>query len=197
LAARHRHGIAGAVWSGYMSRIGKKPIDLPKGVQVAVTGRNISVKGPKGTLARELHPDVVVKVEGEKLLVSPVRDEKELARYHGLTRTLVNNMVLGVTEGFTKRLKLVGVGYRASNQGKNLNMSLGFSHPVNFEPPTGIDVKVDANTTIIVSGADKEMVGQVAAKIRGFRPPEPYHGKGVRYEDERIMTKVGKAAGKK
>jgi large subunit ribosomal protein L6 len=180
-----------------MSRIGKKPIELPKGVEVKVNGRTVNVKGPKGNLSRELHHEVDVKVEGQKLNVLVKRDEYELRRYHGLTRSLLNNMVLGVTAGYSKRLKLVGVGYRAQSAGKGVNMSLGFSHPVDYQPPAGIELKVDAQTTIIVSGADKELVGQVAAKIRGFRPPEPYHGKGVRYEDEKIITKVGKAAGKK
>lgn len=180
-----------------MSRIGKKPIELPKGVQVTVQGQSVSVKGPKGTLSRALHRDIDVKVEGNNVVVSPKQAAEDAGRFHGLTRTLVNNMVVGVSEGFTRRLKLVGVGYRAATTGKTLNLSLGFSHPVNYDPPTGIEIKVEAQTTLVVTGADKELVGQVAAKLRGFRPPEPYHGKGVRYEDERIATKVGKAAGKK
>ena len=180
-----------------MSRIGKKPINLPKGVEVKLSAGTLSVKGPKGTLSRPLHRDIELKVEGQTVTLAPKADDAEFSRYHGLTRTLVNNMVVGVTEGFSRRLKLVGVGYRAASQGKGLTLSLGYSHPVVFDPPAGIELKVDAQTTIVVSGADKEMVGQVAAKIRGFRPPEPYHGKGVRYEDEHIATKVGKAAGKK
>lgn len=180
-----------------MSRIGKKAVTLPKGVQVTVNGQKIEVKGPKGTLSRELHQDVSVEVDGGQLLVSPKSDVLEARKFHGLTRTLVNNMVVGVTEGFSKRLKLVGVGYRAAAAGRKVSLSLGYSHPVEYEPPTGIEIKVDQQTTVVVSGADKELVGQVAAKVRGFRPPEPYHGKGVRYEDERIITKVGKAAGKK
>ena len=180
-----------------MSRIGKKPIDLPKGVEVKVTGRSVSVKGPKGNLTRELHHEVDLKVEGPKVTVTTKREDYDLRRFHGLTRTLLANMVLGVTTGFSKRLKLVGVGYRAAAAGKGVTMSLGYSHPVEFQPPPGIEVKVEAQTTLVVSGADKQMVGQVAAKLRGFRPPEPYHGKGVRYEDENIITKVGKAAGKK
>ena len=180
-----------------MSRVGKMPIELPKGVEVKVSGQSISVKGPKGSLSREVHKDVEVKVDGAKLLVEPRSANTEVRRFHGLTRSLLNNMVSGVTVGFTRRLKLVGVGYRAAQAGKGLTLSLGYSHPVEFQPPAGIDLKVDAQTTLIVSGADKELVGQVAAKLRGFRPPEPYHGKGVRYEDERILTKVGKAAGKK
>lgn len=180
-----------------MSRIGKKPIELPKGVQVTVSGRKVSVKGPKGTLDRDIHKAIDVKVEGEKVVVVPIQDSLENRRFHGLTRTLVNNMVVGVATGFTRRLKLVGVGYRAAMQGQSLQMNLGYSHPVLFEPPTGIEIKIEGQTTVIVGGADKELVGQVAAKLRSFRPPEPYHGKGVRYEDERILTKVGKAAGKK
>jgi large subunit ribosomal protein L6 len=180
-----------------MSRIGKQPITLPKGVQVTTSGRTVQVKGPKGTLNRELHADVDVKVEGDKLTILAKRPDYESRRFHGLTRSLLNNMVNGVATGFTKRLKLVGVGYRAASAGKTLNLTLGFSHPINFDPPQGVEVKVEGQTTLIVTGADKEAVGQVAATIRGFRPPEPYHGKGVRYEEEHIATKVGKAAGKK
>ena len=180
-----------------MSRIGKKPISLPKGVELKLTGRSVSVKGPKGTLSRQIHSDIDVKVEGQTVTFAPKAEVEGAAKFHGLTRTLVSNMVVGVTDGFSKRLKLVGVGYRAASQGKGLSLSLGYSHPVVYDPPAGIELKVDAQTTVVVSGADKELVGQVAAKIRGFRPPEPYHGKGVRYEDEHIATKVGKAAGKK
>jgi large subunit ribosomal protein L6 len=180
-----------------MSRIGKKPITLPKGVQVTVSGKVVKVKGPKGQLERTVHNDVDVKVEGESVKVIPVDTAYLMRKYHGLTRSLVSNMVTGVSEGFTKRLKLVGVGYRAAAKGKGLTLSLGYSHPIEYDPPAGIDLKIEAQTTVIVTGADKEMVGQVAAKIRGFREPEPYHGKGVRYEDEKILTKVGKAAGKK
>jgi large subunit ribosomal protein L6 len=180
-----------------MSRVGKKIIPLPKGVQVTVNGGAVSVKGPKGTLSRALHQDVDVKVEGDKLMVVAKRPDDEIRKFHGLTRSLVNNMVVGVTEGFTKRLKLVGVGYRAAAAGKSVTLNLGYSHPITFDPPAGIELKVDGQTIVVVSGADKEAVGQVAATIRGFKPPEPYHGKGVRYEDEHIATKVGKAAGKK
>ena len=180
-----------------MSRIGKKPIDLPKGVQVTVSGRTIQVKGPKGTLVRDLHRDVEVALEGASLTVASKRDALECRRFHGLTRSLLSNMVVGVADGFTKRLKLVGVGYRAAMSGKSLSLTLGYSHPINFDPPAGVDLKVDGQTTVIVSGADKELVGRVAATLRGYRPPEPYHGKGVRYEEEIIQTKVGKAAGKK
>ena len=178
-----------------MSRIGKKIVELPKGVTVSVSGKSVDVKGPKGHLNRVIHRDVNVVVEGAHVRVSVDSDDKKC--FQGLTRTLINNMVVGVSQGFSKRLKLVGVGYRAAAAGKKVNLSLGYSHPVEYEPPAGIEIKVDQQTTLVVSGADKELVGQVAAKVRGFRPPEPYHGKGVRYEDERIITKVGKAAGKK
>ena len=180
-----------------MSRIGKRPVSLPKGVEVKLSGRTLSVKGPKGNLSRELHSDIEVKVDGQTMTFEPKAGSEGAGRFHGLTRTLVSNMVVGVTDGFSRRLKLVGVGYRAAAQGKGVTLSLGYSHPVVYDAPQGIELKVEAQTTIVVSGADKEMVGQVAAKIRGFRPPEPYHGKGVRYEDEHIATKVGKAAGKK
>lgn len=180
-----------------MSRIGKKPIELPKGVTVTVSGKKVAIKGPKGSLERTVHDLVDVKVDGSKLLVLPKSEAYENRRFHGLSRSLLNNMVQGVATGYTKRLKLVGVGFRAAPAGKGVQLTLGFSHPVIFEAPAGIEIKVEAQTTLIVNGADKEMVGQVAAKLRGFRPPEPYHGKGVRYEDEKIITKVGKAAGKK
>lgn len=180
-----------------MSRIGKKPISLPKGVQITITGKNVKVKGPKGNLERTVHNDVDVKVEGDSITVIPTSAAYLSRKFHGLTRSLVFNMVTGVAEGFNKRLKLVGVGYRAAAKGKGLTLSLGYSHPIEFDPPNGIELKVENQTTVVVTGADKEMVGQVAAKIRGFRAPEPYHGKGVRYEDETIATKVGKAAGKK
>jgi large subunit ribosomal protein L6 len=180
-----------------MSRIGKQPIAIPKGVQVTVNGQAVSVKGAKATLTREVHQDIGIKVEGEKVLLTPKSTGEAARKFHGLSRTLVNNMVVGVTTGFTKRLKLVGVGYKAATAGKNLTLNLGYSHAINFEAPAGIELKVDGPTIVIVNGADKELVGQVAAKIRSFRAPEPYHGKGVRYEDERIATKVGKSAGKK
>lgn len=180
-----------------MSRIGKQIIPVPNGVQVSISGSDISVKGPKGNLSYTCHKEMQVKQEGAELTVTPATDNKDLRKFHGLTRSLINNMVVGVSDGFTKRLKLVGVGYRGAAKGKGLNLSLGFSHPVEFTPPEGIEVKMEGQTTVIVTGADKQMVGEVAAKLRSFRPPEPYHGKGVRYEDERIVTKVGKAAGKK
>ena len=180
-----------------MSRIGKKPIPVPKGVDVKVDGALVSVKGPKGNLQRSIHDTISVEMEGDKVVVKMKRPCKEHSKFYGLSRTLVANMVEGVSQGFTKSLSLVGVGYRAAPEGKGLKLTLGFSHPVVVEPIDGIDFKVDKQTTIHVSGASKEDVGQVAAKIRSFRPPEPYHGKGVRYIDERIIKKAGKASGKK
>jgi large subunit ribosomal protein L6 len=179
-----------------MSRIGKKPIILPKGVELKISGSNVSVKGPKGELKRDLHSSMQIVAEGDQWLVKPVVDNGESRKFHGLTRTLVANMVEGVSAGFSKTLTLVGVGYRAQATGKEVNLTLGYSHPIVYKMPEGIDVKVDKQTTVIVSGADKEMVGQVAANIRSFRKPEPYHGKGVRYENERIISKVGKSGSK-
>ncbi len=180
-----------------MSRIGKKPVELAKGVEVTVNGQNVKVKGPKGSVERIVHNTVAVAVEGSVVKVTPKTDLKHDSRYHGLTRTLIANMVTGVTQGFTKSLTLVGVGYRAAQNGKAITLNVGYSHPVEFNPPAGIEIKVDKQTTLVISGAEKEVVGQVAATLRGIRPPEPYHGKGIRYTDEVIQTKVGKAAGKK
>ncbi len=180
-----------------MSRIGKQPIDVPAGVEVKIEGNLVKVKGPKGNLERELHAAVKVAKEGSVVQVTPVVDDKESRKFHGLSRTLVANMVEGVSKGFEKRLKLIGVGYRAAKQGTALNLTLGYSHPILFEATDGIDLNVEKQTTIIVSGASKENVGETAAKLRALRAPEPYHGKGVRYENEHIATKVGKAAGKK
>lgn len=180
-----------------MSRIGKLPIKIPSGVEVKFDGTNISVKGPKGTLSREIHQSMAVEVAGGEVKVNPKHSEKQHRKFHGLSRTLINNMVIGVSKGFTKNLTMIGVGYRAQASGKGLSISLGYSHAIEFPAPQGIELKVDKNTTISVSGANKELVGLVAAKIRSLRAPEPYHGKGVRYENEVIQTKVGKAAGKK
>jgi large subunit ribosomal protein L6 len=179
-----------------MSRIGKKVIALPKGVEVSVNGAVVKVKGPKGAVERSIHNTIGLKIENSQISVVQNTQEGD-ARFHGLTRTLVANMVKGVSEGFSKTLTLVGVGYRAAQNGKSVTLSLGYSHPIEFTPPAGIEIKVDKQTNIVISGPEKEVVGQVAATIRGMRPPEPYHGKGVRYSDEVIATKVGKAAGKK
>ena len=180
-----------------MSRVGKAPVKIPNGVQVNLNNGELTVKGPKGQLSRQIHSEMQVNVDSDVATVVPLRDANELRKFHGLTRSLLNNMVVGVSEGFVKKLTLVGVGYRGAAKGQGITLTLGYSHPVEYDPPAGIEVKMEGNTTVIVSGADKELVGQVAATIRGFRKPEPYHGKGVRYADERIVTKVGKAAGKK
>ena len=180
-----------------MSRIGRAPITVPAGVTVNLTDANeITVKGPKGELSRKLHPDMKVNVEGDTITVVRPSDEKNHRSLHGLTRTLVNNMVVGVTEGFSKKLEINGVGYRVQKQGKNLNLSLGFSHPVVVEPPAGIQLDAPSATEITVAGIDKELVGAVAAKIRSYREPEPYKGKGIKYEGEHIRRKEGKAGAK-
>ena len=180
-----------------MSRIGKSPVNLPSGVEVSVADRTITVKGPKGTLSRELPGEIEVSVDGGVLTCTRPNDERRNRAQHGLTRSLVNNMVLGVTEGFKKNLEIIGVGYRAEAQGPSaLRLNLGFSHPVNVTAPDGITFEVPVPTQIVVNGIDKEVVGQVAADIRSIRKPEPYKGKGVRYAGERILRKAGKA-GKK
>ncbi len=180
-----------------MSRIGNSPITVPSGVDVDVSGRTISVKGPKGTLEREIPGNIDVAKDGEVLTVTRPNDENRTKALHGLTRSLVNNMVIGVTEGFKKELEIHGVGYRAEQQGPTkLRLNLGFSHPVDVEAPDGITFEVPQQTQVVVTGIDKEIVGQVAANIRSIRKPEPYKGKGVRYAGERILRKAGKA-GKK
>lgn len=179
-----------------MSRIGKRPITIPSKVTVTINGSHVAVKGPKGELSRVLPSAVTVEQEGDTILVKR-HDESRLSRQlHGLSRTLVANMVDGVSQGFQKRLEIQGVGYRAQVQGRNLVLSLGYSHPVQIEPPEGIQLAVENNTNVIVSGFDKELVGNVAAQIRDKRPPEPYKGKGVRYAGEVVRRKAGKA-GKK
>ena len=180
-----------------MSRIGRMPIAIPAGVTVEVAENNkVTVKGPKGTLVRVLPSEMDIKVEGAEVLVSRPNDLKKMKSLHGLTRTLINNMIIGVTEGYEKRLEVNGVGYRAAKQGKKLTLSLGYSHPVEMEDPEGIEVTVDGQNLIIVKGIDKEKVGQYAAEIREKRAPEPYKGKGIKYVDEVIRRKVGKT-GKK
>ena len=178
-----------------MSRIGKAPITVPSGVEVQIQGRQVAVKGPKGELDIEVPVDITVRQDGEEILVERSDDERRNRALHGLTRSLVNNMVLGVSEGFSKELQSVGVGYRAAAKGSNaLELQLGFSHPVNVEAPAGISFDVPEPTRIIVSGIDKQVVGQVAADIRSYRKPEPYKGKGVRYLGEHVARKAGKAA---
>ncbi len=179
------------------SRIGKRPIPLPKGVTATVKDGAIEVKGPKGTLSRKLPPNVAVKVGAADITVVPTVPGRDGARFQGLAWALIGGMVTGVGTGYTKTLQLVGTGYRAEVKGQVLNLSLGFSHPVNFPIPAGIKVEIPGDskgTIVILTGANKEMMGQTAAKIRGFRPPEPYGGKGVRYQGEKVREKAGKAA---
>ncbi|MBO4651833.1 MAG: 50S ribosomal protein L6 [Lachnospiraceae bacterium] len=180
-----------------MSRIGKMPIAIPAGVTVEVAENNkVTVKGPKGTLERVLAPELTIKMEDGQIVVERPNDLKRIKSLHGLTRTLINNMVVGVTNGYEKVLEVNGVGYRAAKQGKTLALTLGYSHPVNMDDPDGITTEVDGQNKIIVKGIDKEKVGQYAAEIRDKRRPEPYKGKGIKYADEVIRRKVGKT-GKK
>jgi len=175
-----------------MSRIGNKPITVPDGVEVTLNGQNITVKGPKGTLEREIHSNISVKLENGVITVTRPNDQKENRSLHGLTRTLISNMIEGVSKEFTKTLEINGVGYRAAKQGKTLVLTLGYSHPVNMEEPEGITYEVPNANQIIVRGIDKELVGQKAAEIRSKRPPEVYRGKGIKYDYERIRRKEGK-----
>ncbi|MGM9680752.1 MAG: 50S ribosomal protein L6 [Eubacteriales bacterium] len=176
-----------------MSRIGRKAIQVPAGVEVTLAADNVvTVKGPKGTLTRQFHPNMTIEKNGAELTVSRPDDEKFNKSLHGLTRTLLNNMVVGVTEGFSKRLEINGVGYRAAKSGKNLQLSLGYSHGVTVEECDGITFEVPDSSTIIVKGIDKQKVGEVAAIVRRKRPPEPYKGKGIKYADEHIRRKAGK-----
>jgi large subunit ribosomal protein L6 len=176
-----------------MSRIGRLPIPVPSGVDVTLEGRRVTVKGPKGLLTRELHPDMTVSREDDKLVVTRPTEQKTHKQLHGLTRTLVNNMVVGVTDGYRKGLEITGVGYRAVKVGEKLVLSLGYSHQIEIEPPSGISFEVENPTRLAVIGIDKELVGQIAAKVRSTRKPEPYKGKGVRYAGEKIRRKAGKA----
>ena len=176
-----------------MSRIGRLPIAIPAGVDVTIDGRTVTVKGPKGELSRELHPDMRVAREDGSIVVSRPTEQKTHKQLHGLTRTLVNNMVVGVTDGYRKGLEITGVGYRAVKVGEKLQLSLGYSHPVEIDPPSGISFEVENPTRLAVVGIDKELVGQVAAQVRATRKPEPYKGKGVRYAGEYIRRKAGKA----
>ncbi|HOJ76584.1 MAG TPA: 50S ribosomal protein L6 [Bacillota bacterium] len=182
-----------------MSRIGRKPVVIPQGVQVEVNGNTLKVKGPKGELTQTVHPDIKIVVEDNLLKVERPSDQKEHRSLHGLTRSLAANMVEGVTNGFTKGLEINGVGYRATKQGNNLVLAMGYSHPVEIQPLKGIEFEVPAPNKIIVKGIDKQVVGQMAAQIRAVREPEPYKGKGIKYENEVIKRKAGKAgkAGKK
>ena len=176
-----------------MSRIGKLPIEIPQGVQVTVSEENlVTVKGPLGELSEQISPEMNIAVEGDVMTVTRPSDNKTHRSLHGLSRTLIANMIVGVTKGYEKKLKIVGVGYRAIKKGKSLDLQLGFSHPVTMEDPEGITVECPSQTDIIVKGIDKQLVGNYAAKIRDWRKPEPYKGKGVRYEDEYVRRKEGK-----
>jgi large subunit ribosomal protein L6 len=175
-----------------MSRIAKKPIDIPSGVEFSVNGREVSAKGPKGFLSVTLHDVVNLTQEGNVVTLSAKDDRQSTVAVTGTMRSVISNIVLGVTTGFEKKLQLVGVGYRAQAQGKQLNLSLGLSHPVNYQVPEGIEIETPAATEIIVRGCSKQQVGQVCAEIRAFRPPEPYKGKGVKYADEQIVRKEAK-----
>ena len=177
-----------------MSRIGRAPISVPSGVTVDITGQKVAVTGPKGTLEHVVSDPIRISQEDGSLVVTRPTDRGTHRALHGLSRTLVANMVTGVTEGFQRKLELVGVGYRASLKGKNLELAVGFSHPVTFEPPEGITFEVPEVTQIVVSGINKQQVGQIASEIRRVRPPEPYKGKGIRYEGEAVRRKVGKRA---
>ena len=176
-----------------MSRIGRLPITVPPTVDVTIDGRQLTVKGPKGTLSRALHPDMTVSRAEDTLVVTRPTEQKTHKQLHGLTRTLVNNMVVGVTDGYRKGLEITGVGYRAALNGNKLTLNLGYSHPIEIEPPEGISFEVENPTRLAVVGIDKELVGQIAAQVRSTRKPEPYKGKGVRYAGEKIRRKAGKA----
>jgi len=176
-----------------MSRVGKMPIAVPQGVEVRIDGTRVTVKGPKGELSRDLNPEMRIEQKDGQVIVSRPTDQPRHRAMHGLTRSLVANMVAGVTEGFSKTLELQGVGYRAQMQGRDLVLAIGYSHPVNVPPPPGIEFEVDGTSRIIVRGINREHVGQAAADVRKIRPPEPYKGKGIRYQGEYVRRKAGKA----
>ena len=179
-----------------MSRIGKMPVVIPSGVKITLEGNHIAVEGPKGKLERDIHPEIDVVIEGDVLTVTRPSDDKDHRSLHGLTRALINNMVVGVTTGFKKDLEIVGVGYRAAKQGNNLVLTVGYSHPVEMEPGEGITIEVPTPNRITINGIDKEKVGAFAANVRAVRPPEPYKGKGIKYDGEFIIRKAGKAGAK-
>jgi len=178
-----------------MSRIGKKPIDVPQGVEITINGSDITVKGPKGTLSRTIDSHITASLENNVLTVN--RESDDYKALHGLTRTLISNMITGVTAGYEKKLEIAGVGYRAAKQGNKLVLTLGYSHPVEFEDSEDVKIEVPDQNTILVKGIDNQKVGQIAANIRAKKPPEPYKGKGIKYAGERIIRKEGKAGGKK
>ena len=178
-----------------MSRIGRLPVPISKGVEVKQANGTVSVKGPKGQLEMTVHPDMIVVIDDAEVRVERPSDHKDHRALHGLTRSLIANMVQGVTEEFSKTLEIIGVGYRAEAKGKSITLNLGFSHPIEYEPADGVTLACPNQTTVVVSGADKQKVGQAAAEIRSFRPPEPYKGKGIRYQGEHVRRKAGKTAG--
>lgn len=179
-----------------MSRIGKSPITVPKGVTVNVAGRKITIKGPKGSLDIDLMTGIDIEHTEQEILVKNANEDSSMGKFHGLYRALIQNIVVGVTNGFEKKLEMIGVGYRAAVQGHLLDLQIGFSHPTKLDIPEGIQVKVDKNTLITINGIDKQKVGQFAATVRAIRPPEPYQGKGIRYQGEYVRKKAGKAAAK-
>jgi len=178
-----------------MSRIGKMPVEVPKGVDIALKDGTFSAKGPKGNLSLDIHPEIEVEVDGSTVTVKRPSDQPRHRALHGLVRALIANSVTGVSEGFSKTLEIVGVGYRADPEGKGIKIQVGYSHPINYPAPEGVTLECPNQTTIVVSGADKQKVGQAAAEIRAFRPPEPYKGKGIRYQGEHVRRKAGKTAG--
>lgn len=178
-----------------MSRIGKQPVGLPEGVEASLRDGTLQIKGPKGELSLDVHPEISVRIEDGSVVVDRPSDSANHKALHGLTRSLISNMVEGVTDGFSKTLEIVGVGYRADKRGQGITLNLGFSHPVEYTAPEGVNLEVPNQTTVVVQGPDKQAVGQTAAEIRGFRPPEPYKGKGIRYQGEQIRRKAGKTAG--
>jgi large subunit ribosomal protein L6 len=179
-----------------MSRIGRKPVTVPKGVTLQLQGHDVAVKGPRGELRRRLHPDMQIALDKDQFTVARPTEEKRHKALHGLTRTLVQNMVEGVSKGFQKTLEIQGVGYKAEAKPYGVNLIVGYSHPVKYEAPKGIKISVENNTTVKIEGADKEVVGQVAAELRSVRPPEPYKGKGIRYQGEQVRRKAGKTGAK-
>jgi large subunit ribosomal protein L6 len=179
-----------------VSRIGKKPVAIPNGVTIKQDNGFVMVKGPKGELRTEVNPEINVAIEGNEVVVTRPNDQAMMRSAHGLTRTLINNMVQGVTEGYSRKLEIVGVGFRAEMRGTALQLNLGYSHPIMFYPPSDVTLTAPTATSVMINGIDKQLVGQIAAKIRSFRPPEPYKGKGVKYEGEQVRRKAGKSAGK-
>ena len=180
-----------------MSRIGKKPVVIPAGVTVSISGPLVAVKGPKGELKQSFNPETKIEVKDKEVIVSRKNNAGFHRSLHGTARAIIANMVAGVSQGFERKLDIIGVGYKAEPKGKMIQFNLGFSHPVLFQPPTGIEIQVPTPTSVIVKGIDKQLVGQVAMKIRSFKPPEPYKGKGIKFVDERVRRKAGKAAAKK